>query len=116
MPWGAQRVRTAALLVIIGVGPALIAVTAIPPSGAEPWPTSAPSCSAPYPVGSSAPRVLASLDLLTPVIERLGDRATLELYDDADHSFHVRAKSGTTDAAVRARMADAIARWGRERC
>jgi predicted alpha/beta-hydrolase family hydrolase len=59
---------------------------------------------------------LATLDLLTPVIERLGDRATLELYDDADHSFHVRAKSGTTDAAVRARMADAIARWGRERC
>jgi hypothetical protein len=33
---------------------------------------------------------LAELSLLRPVISRLGDRATLELFEDADHSFHVR--------------------------
>jgi Predicted hydrolase of the alpha/beta-hydrolase fold len=37
---------------------------------------------------------LAQLDLLQPVIERLGERATLVLAADADHSFHVPARSG----------------------
>jgi predicted alpha/beta-hydrolase family hydrolase len=54
---------------------------------------------------------LAQLDLLQPVIGRLGDKATLELFDDADHSFHVRARSGRTDAQVLAAMLDAMARW-----
>lgn len=54
---------------------------------------------------------LAHLDLLAPVVKRLGDRATLKLYDDADHSFHVRAKSGRTDAEARARMLDDAAAW-----
>ena len=38
---------------------------------------------------------LATLDLLKPVVKRSGERATLSLYDHADHSFHVPAKSGT---------------------
>ncbi len=54
---------------------------------------------------------LAELSLLRPVVDRLGARATLQLYDDADHSFHVRARSGQTDAQVLAAMLDAAARW-----
>jgi uncharacterized protein len=54
---------------------------------------------------------LADLALLRPVVERLGPRATLEVFEDADHSFHVRARSGRTDAQVRAAMLDAVARW-----
>ena len=56
---------------------------------------------------------LAHLALLKPVVERLGDRATLEVFEDADHSFHVPAKSGRKDAEVRAEVLDAFARWVR---
>ncbi|MCE9660398.1 MAG: dienelactone hydrolase family protein [Burkholderiales bacterium] len=54
---------------------------------------------------------LAELDLLGPVIETLGARATLETFDDADHSFHVRARSGRNDAQVREAMLDATVAW-----
>jgi predicted alpha/beta-hydrolase family hydrolase len=54
---------------------------------------------------------LADLALLEPVVDRLGERATLALFEDADHSFHVPAKSGRKDADVRASMLDALARW-----
>jgi len=37
---------------------------------------------------------LAELDLFKPVIAGLGERATLHLVEGADHSFHVRARSG----------------------
>jgi uncharacterized protein len=53
----------------------------------------------------------ADLALLQPVIERLGDRATLKLFDDADHSFHVPARSGRKDGEVRAELLDALAQW-----
>src|SRR5262245_34182851 len=43
---------------------------------------------------------LADLSLLAPVCERLGSRATLRIFDDADHSFHVRKQSGRDDASV----------------
>ena len=33
------------------------------------------------------------------------------IYPDADHAFHVRAKSGSTDEAVLRALADAIAQW-----
>jgi predicted alpha/beta-hydrolase family hydrolase len=36
---------------------------------------------------------LAELDLLGPVVERLGSRATLHVIQDADHSFHVPART-----------------------
>ncbi len=36
---------------------------------------------------------LADLGLLRPVIQRLGERATLELFDEADHAFHVPART-----------------------
>jgi len=54
---------------------------------------------------------LAELGLLRPVIERLGGLATLKILEDADHSFHVLARSGRKDAEVRAEMCDALAAW-----
>ncbi|MEJ0058782.1 MAG: alpha/beta family hydrolase [Terricaulis sp.] len=54
---------------------------------------------------------LASLDLLRPTVATLGDRATLHLFTDADHSFHVPARSGRKDAEVMAEMLDVAARW-----
>lgn len=56
---------------------------------------------------------LASLDLLRPLLQRLGPRATLSVFDDADHSFHVRARSGRTDAQTLQAIADAAAAWMR---
>jgi predicted alpha/beta-hydrolase family hydrolase len=57
----------------------------------------------------------ASLDLLRPMVERLGKRATLELFEDADHSFHVPARTGRKDAQVLSELADAAAGWIREK-
>ena len=54
---------------------------------------------------------LASLKLLRPLIKRLGARATLKLLQDADHSFHVPARTGRKDAGVRAEILDALATW-----
>lgn len=54
---------------------------------------------------------LAMLDDITALCEALGPRATLRLYDDADHSFHVPARSGRKDADVRAAMMDALVEW-----
>jgi predicted alpha/beta-hydrolase family hydrolase len=54
---------------------------------------------------------LAKLELLQPLIDQLGARATLKLLQDADHSFHVPARTGRKDAEVRAEMLDALATW-----
>jgi hypothetical protein len=54
---------------------------------------------------------LAELELLQPLIDRLGARATLQLLQDADHSFHVPARTGRKDADIRAEMLDALATW-----
>jgi dienelactone hydrolase len=48
---------------------------------------------------------------LREAIAPLGARATLRVFDDADHAFHVRASSGRTDAAVREALADTVADW-----
>lgn len=56
---------------------------------------------------------LADLSLLAPIVERLGPRATLHIVDQADHSFHVPARSGRNDAEARAGMLDAMAAWMR---
>lgn len=53
----------------------------------------------------------AHLELLRPLVERLGERATLKLFADADHSFHVPKRSGGSDAAIRAQIWDTIAKW-----
>jgi predicted alpha/beta-hydrolase family hydrolase len=54
---------------------------------------------------------LAALDLLEPVVAGLGERARLVLAQDADHAFHVPAKTGRKDAAVLAELLDAAASW-----
>jgi len=53
----------------------------------------------------------AALNELEPEVKALGSRATLKLFADADHSFHVPARSGRKDADVRAEMLDAMAEW-----
>jgi len=53
----------------------------------------------------------ADLSLLQPLVARLGAGATLTLFDDADHSFHVPARSGRSDAEVREEMLDVLAGW-----
>jgi uncharacterized protein len=54
---------------------------------------------------------LAAQELLVPLIERLGARATLELVAEADHSFHVPRASGRTDAAVLEALLARVAAW-----
>ncbi|HKA41973.1 MAG TPA: alpha/beta family hydrolase [Burkholderiales bacterium] len=54
---------------------------------------------------------LADLALLRPLVERLAGRGTLMLFAEADHSFHVPARSGRKDADVRAELLDALAVW-----
>jgi uncharacterized protein len=54
---------------------------------------------------------LAELHLLRSVVETLGPRATLHVVDDADHSFHVRASSGRTDAEVVRELARTMSEW-----
>jgi predicted alpha/beta-hydrolase family hydrolase len=53
----------------------------------------------------------ADLRLLQPLVAQLGARARLKLFEDADHSFHVPARSGRKDAEVRVEMLDALADW-----
>jgi predicted alpha/beta-hydrolase family hydrolase len=54
---------------------------------------------------------LASLDELQPLCKRLGRRATLTLFADADHAFHVPARSGRKDAEVFGELLDAMTDW-----
>ena len=54
---------------------------------------------------------LASLELLEPVAAKLGAKATLAVFADADHSFHVPVRSGRKDAQVLAEVLDAFAGW-----
>ena len=54
---------------------------------------------------------LASLNLLRPLVGRLGKRATLHAVEHADHSFHVPARSGKKDPEVRSEILDAMRDW-----
>jgi predicted alpha/beta-hydrolase family hydrolase len=54
---------------------------------------------------------LADLDLLRAVVVKLGRRATLKLFTDADHSFHVPARSGRKDSEVLKDLLDSAAIW-----
>ena len=53
----------------------------------------------------------AELQLLKALVGKLGSRATLRLFEDADHSFHVPARTGRKDPEIRAELADALAEW-----
>jgi uncharacterized protein len=54
---------------------------------------------------------LAAPELIEPLTRSLGARATLQIFADADHSFHVPARSGRSDAAVRNELLDMLAAW-----
>lgn len=54
---------------------------------------------------------LAEPALLEAVLSRLGSRATLQLVDGADHSFHVRSGSGRTDAQVLKELLQRFTAW-----
>jgi uncharacterized protein len=54
---------------------------------------------------------LADLPLLQALVGKLGTRATLKLFQDADHSFHVPARTGRKDSEVMAEMSQALADW-----
>jgi predicted alpha/beta-hydrolase family hydrolase len=54
---------------------------------------------------------LAELELLEPLISRLGTRATLKLSQDANHAFHVPARSGRSDEQVLEGLIDSFTAW-----
>ena len=54
---------------------------------------------------------LASLEQLEPLCKKLGSRATLKLFADADHSFHVPVRTGRKDAQVLGDVMDALSVW-----
>ncbi|HEY3794780.1 MAG TPA: alpha/beta family hydrolase [Bradyrhizobium sp.] len=54
---------------------------------------------------------LAELSLLEPVVKNLKRRATLHVVRDADHSFHVPARSGRNDKEVMTEILDAFEKW-----
>lgn len=54
---------------------------------------------------------LADLSLLKRILGQLHERATLQTFEDADHAFHVRKSSGTSDAEVLLALANAAASW-----
>jgi uncharacterized protein len=54
---------------------------------------------------------LADAKLLSAVAARLGARATLSWLQDADHSWHVPARSGRTDPQVRNAALHTLADW-----
>jgi hypothetical protein len=54
---------------------------------------------------------LATLELLTPTIKRLGKKARLHPIDTANHSYKILKKSRTSDLDVFSEMAGALKDW-----
>ena len=54
---------------------------------------------------------LADLQLIEKLVSQLGERATLKLLQDADHSYHVPARTGRKDPEVRRELLQALADW-----
>jgi hypothetical protein len=54
---------------------------------------------------------LAELPLLEPVVKRLGAPASLHPVPEADHSFHVPARSGRNDRDTMREVLDALSAW-----
>jgi predicted alpha/beta-hydrolase family hydrolase len=59
---------------------------------------------------------LADLTLIRSVTSKLGSRATLHIFETADHSFHVLKSSGKSDAEVMKGLAQATAVWAEKHC
>jgi predicted alpha/beta-hydrolase family hydrolase len=54
---------------------------------------------------------LAELALMEPVVTSLGPSASLHLVREADHSFHVLARSGRNDREVMKEILDTFSTW-----
>lgn len=54
---------------------------------------------------------LAELALMEPVVTSLGPSASLHLVREADHSFHVPARSGRNDREVMKEILDTFSTW-----
>jgi len=54
---------------------------------------------------------LAERPLLDALLARLGTRASVSWLEDADHAFHVRARSGRNDAQVMSTVLDSLCEW-----
>ena len=54
---------------------------------------------------------LADVHLMEKLAHQLGPRAALKLLSDADHSFHVLARTGRKDADVRVEALGALSAW-----
>jgi uncharacterized protein len=54
---------------------------------------------------------LAEPQLIEPVVKRLGASATLHLVQEADHSFHVPARSGRNDRDAMREVVDTLSAW-----
>ena len=53
----------------------------------------------------------ATPELLRGVVERLGQRATLHLIEEGDHSFKVPKRTGKTEGDVMEELANAVQNW-----
>jgi predicted alpha/beta-hydrolase family hydrolase len=53
----------------------------------------------------------ANMQFLQPLIDNLPPHVTLKLFEDADHSFHVPARTGRKDSEVRAEILNSLADW-----
>ena len=54
---------------------------------------------------------LTDLKLLKPVIKKLGNKATLHIVEEADHSFHMLKNSGRSDEEVLKELVKKIREW-----
>lgn len=54
---------------------------------------------------------LAELNLLKATIKTVGPLATLRVFENADHSFHVPKRSGRSDSAILLEVLDQAATW-----
>jgi hypothetical protein len=54
---------------------------------------------------------LADTEVLATVLSRLAPLATSHLIEQADHSFHVPVRSGTTDRQVLDDVLDTLVGW-----
>jgi len=54
---------------------------------------------------------LAERSRMEALVRRLGAHATLSWVEDADHSFHVSARTGRKDAEVRRALSHVLAAW-----
>ncbi len=53
----------------------------------------------------------AGLDLLRPIVKKLGKSATLHIVEGGDHSFKVLKRTGRTDVDVMNELAHTISAW-----